>query len=441
MVVLDPTLDGLENVHIHDLAISGLSGTSKTGRSAIRYTPLTDKKLANLQLNRLLIADMNGDGISLVGASNSHVAGVNVFEVEVRDCAGHGIILNHGYQVCLIRARFAGNGGSGLYATFSGVTVYICAFDANAGNTQAYFEICHLARVDATVFRNIGLRGLHLVDCGGTGPIGGCLFSREAFSASSIGIEIGSSTGPPDDGAILLLPNRFYAIGTGVYLNDTALGCTVLPQHFDSAGGSPSTPVRLPTGVDADNASTFTLPSAVGPSVRPSGLLVPRLTADPSADNQAGMLFFQKTTGVSELRTFLPGPPVAWHEVLLTDAPNAIADLSIQSVVGRTTLVLNWTAPADDGWTGPAEKYEIRYSTSPITAANFSSATLWPVEATPIPSAPGTAECLGLYGLIVCRTYYVAIKSKRVDPGGWSDISNLPSRSTKCTGSGEVECL
>lgn len=442
VIVLDPSVGRLQNIHIHDLAITGLTGSSRTGRSAIRFTPLTNKKLANLQLNRLAIADMNGDGISLVGASDSHVAGVNIADVEVRGCAGHGIVFNQSYQVCLIRARFAGNGGSGLYATESGVTLYVCAFDTNSGNDQAYLKDCYLARVDACSFKNFAMRGVQFLNCGGTGPIGGCLFTRDTFSASTIGIEIGSST-VLTDGAMLVLANRFQRIGTGVYLNDTALGCIVLPQHFDAAGGTPSTPVRFPTSVAADNASTFALPSAAGPTNRPSGLLVPKLTADPSADNQAGMLYFQKTTSLNRLRTFLPGSPTAWHEVLLTDPPTPITDLSILSVVGRTTLVVNWSAPSALGWPGGVEQYAIRYSTAPITEANFDSA-LVPANPPPTPSAPGTQECFKVSGptgqpLSVCTTYYVAIKAKCAG-AGYSGLSNVPSRKTKCSGSGEVDC-
>ncbi len=428
----------IRNVHIHDLAISGLSGASKTGRSALRYVSGTGRSLSNLQLNRLLIADLNGDAISLIGASDSHVPGVNVFDVEVRACAGHGMTLTHGYQVNLIRTRFTGNGGSGIYADLSGITMYMCAFDANSGGTQAFFDECHLARFDACLFRNFGLRGLQLVNCGGNGPIGGCRFVRASFSSGSIGIEIGSGS-PPSvrDGALLILPNTFSGVGTSIFLNDSALGCIVFPQTIVPIGGGSPTTVRYPSGTSGDNASTFALPSAhsIGGTSLPSGLLLPRLTANPVSDNQPGMLYHMRTATESHLRAYLPGTPAAWRNIDAGPSPNAITDLTIPATVGRTTLLLNWTAPGSTEYSGSADQYDIRYSTSPITEANFSSQPK--VTNPPTPSAPGTSECCQLSGLQVCKTYYAAIKAKKWT---WSGISNFPSGKTKCSGSGEVDC-
>src|SRR5690242_17292972 len=40
-----------------------------------------------------------------------------------------------------------------------------------------------------------------------------------------------------------------------------------------------------------------------------------------------------------------------------------------------TAATLTWTAPGDDANTGQASSYDLRYSTSPITASNFSQMT------------------------------------------------------------------
>ncbi len=57
-----------------------------------------------------------------------------------------------------------------------------------------------------------------------------------------------------------------------------------------------------------------------------------------------------------------------------TTPPAAVSNLSCSNLT-TTSVQLNWTAPGDDGNTGTATTYDIRYSTSAITAGNFSSAT------------------------------------------------------------------
>ena len=47
-------------------------------------------------------------------------------------------------------------------------------------------------------------------------------------------------------------------------------------------------------------------------------------------------------------------------------APAAITDLTVVTETD-TNLTLNWTAPGDDGSTGTATSYDLRYSTTPIS--------------------------------------------------------------------------
>ncbi|HET9951496.1 MAG TPA: fibronectin type III domain-containing protein [Candidatus Eisenbacteria bacterium] len=106
--------------------------------------------------------------------------------------------------------------------------------------------------------------------------------------------------------------------------------------------------------------------------------------------------------------------------------PSAIANLSVTGATG-TSLSLSWTAPGDDGSTGTAASYDIRYSTSPITSANWASATT--VTGEPAPSAAGTAQAFVVTGLSPSRTYYVAIKTTD-DRSNVSALSNVPSGTT-----------
>ena len=107
-------------------------------------------------------------------------------------------------------------------------------------------------------------------------------------------------------------------------------------------------------------------------------------------------------------------------------APAAVADLTITGTTGNT-LALRWTAPGDDGTTGTATSYDIRYSTSPITASNFASATAATGE--PAPLVAGTVQTFTLTGLQPSQTYYVALKTLD-ERGNVSGLSNVPTSST-----------
>ena len=91
------------------------------------------------------------------------------------------------------------------------------------------------------------------------------------------------------------------------------------------------------------------------------------------------------------------------------------------------SVTVSWTAPGDDGMTGVASAFDLRYSTSPITAASFGSATRW--TSTPAPAAPGTTQSVTVTGLLPSTTYYFAIETADEVPN-WSSISNVVSRTT-----------
>ena len=76
-----------------------------------------------------------------------------------------------------------------------------------------------------------------------------------------------------------------------------------------------------------------------------------------------------------------------------------------------SSITLTWTAPGDDGSTGTATTYDIRYSTSAITEGNWASATQ--VTGEPTPAAAGTNQTMVVSGLSPSTTYYFAIKTGR----------------------------
>lgn len=107
--------------------------------------------------------------------------------------------------------------------------------------------------------------------------------------------------------------------------------------------------------------------------------------------------------------------------------PALIASLSFNP--GRHTMVILWNAPGNDCNDGTAVAYELRYSTSPITAGNFASATL---ITTPTPSIAGTQECADMSGLGQSTLYYFAIRTRDAD-NNWSPLT-FGSQSTNSSG-------
>ncbi len=106
--------------------------------------------------------------------------------------------------------------------------------------------------------------------------------------------------------------------------------------------------------------------------------------------------------------------------------PAPIADLSL-SLVDANDVTLRWTASGDDGTTGTATAYEIRYSTDPIDAGNWATATV--VNNVPTPAVAGTEESTFVDGLTPDTKYYFAVQVADETPN-WSGLSNVVSATT-----------
>ncbi|MEK7353840.1 MAG: cohesin domain-containing protein, partial [Chloroflexota bacterium] len=109
-----------------------------------------------------------------------------------------------------------------------------------------------------------------------------------------------------------------------------------------------------------------------------------------------------------------------------TTAPAAITNLSVSSATADSAT-LAWTAPGDDAGTGRARQYDIRYSTSPMTATNWDTATK--AAAPPAPQPAGTRETFTVTRLNSLTTYYFAIKTAD-EVANWSGLSNEASGTT-----------
>jgi hypothetical protein len=139
---------------------------------------------------------------------------------------------------------------------------------------------------------------------------------------------------------------------------------------------------------------------------------------------------------LSLLLCFLPAVVYAGNSLSgsFTVAGNRIIDLAVSNPT-YTSLTLTWTSPKSSppNW-GPATKYDIRFSLSPInTEAEWQAATQ--LANPPIPGPPGSPETLIVIGLNPCTTYYFAIKAAD-DSGTWTPLSNSPSGKTLCSSGG-----
>jgi hypothetical protein len=97
------------------------------------------------------------------------------------------------------------------------------------------------------------------------------------------------------------------------------------------------------------------------------------------------------------------------------------------TVLGETSVRMNWNATGDDSLSGTASSYDIRYSTSPITDLTWNVATQ--VTGEPSPGASGAAQSYTVTGLTRQTTYYFAIKVTD-DAGLVSALSNVPTIAT-----------
>lgn len=107
-------------------------------------------------------------------------------------------------------------------------------------------------------------------------------------------------------------------------------------------------------------------------------------------------------------------------------APATINNLAVSSFTSNS-VILTWTAVGDDGNSGTAAGYDLRYLTSLITSANWSSASQASGE--PAPKANGSSESMTVSGLTNGTTYYLAIRVID-ESGNISGLSNVVSLTT-----------
>ena len=110
-----------------------------------------------------------------------------------------------------------------------------------------------------------------------------------------------------------------------------------------------------------------------------------------------------------------------------TTPPATVSNLATSSPTS-SSLLLSWTAPGDDGSTGTATTYDLRYlSSGAVVTTNWASATQ--VSGEPTPQVAGTNQSMTVSGLTASTTYYFGLETADEVPN-WSAISNSPSGTT-----------
>jgi parallel beta-helix repeat protein len=124
--------------------------------------------------------------------------------------------------------------------------------------------------------------------------------------------------------------------------------------------------------------------------------------------------------------TYSNAATLIWSFEVDTTPPEVINDLT-PSDPTIDSIILTWTAPGDDGGSGIATEYVVKYSTTgAITESNWNSATTYSQSWTPL--AAGETETYTISGLDPDTQYWFAIRAL-------DEISNVadPSNSPEAT--------
>jgi hypothetical protein len=101
-------------------------------------------------------------------------------------------------------------------------------------------------------------------------------------------------------------------------------------------------------------------------------------------------------------------------------SPAKVTNLAVIST-GDSSFTLQWKAPGDDGGAGTAASYQIRWSHTTITTANFGSANVVPNP--PAPAAGGTTQQFTVTELDTMRVTHFALRATD-EAGNVSAVSN-----------------
>lgn len=105
-----------------------------------------------------------------------------------------------------------------------------------------------------------------------------------------------------------------------------------------------------------------------------------------------------------------------------------VANVQAAAVDATNSVTLTWTAPGDDGSTGQATNYDIRYTTGALNDATWGFATA--ITGEPSPKPAGQTESFLVTGLQPNTAYTFGVKTTD-DAGNTSALSNLATKTTE----------
>ncbi|MEK7631556.1 MAG: FG-GAP-like repeat-containing protein [Patescibacteria group bacterium] len=107
--------------------------------------------------------------------------------------------------------------------------------------------------------------------------------------------------------------------------------------------------------------------------------------------------------------------------------PAAEASVGTAAIDATNSVTVRWTSPGDDGSTGQAASYDLRYGTAAMTDANWGFATA--AQGEPAPKPAGQAEAFLVTNLQPNTTYFFGLKTAD-ESGNISALSNIASKKT-----------
>ena len=245
--------------------------------------------------------------------------------------------------------------------------------------------------------------------------------------------------------------------GTGGVVQWTETGLTPGAQYqrhvvaVDNGESSPSnsssryTLANAPSGLTASTATASSISLLWNANGNASGTqyLLERATSPtgPFSLDKTVTVSSATDTGLAELSTYTyrlyarNGDNVDTSSVTLTAstllvAPGAIYDLTATPNFITHDVVLNWTAPGDDGYSGDITggAYDIRWSTNPISSdADFNAipTTAQYSKTISTNAVAGSLQGTKLNSLNFNGLVYFAVKTRDEFPTNFSNLSNI----------------
>jgi len=276
----------------------------------------------------------------------------------------------------------------------------------------------------------------------------GCRYDTLQFNTmiTNSGMAVLNMTSGQSVTGLVIRHNTFYATGATVVDMGGSSGDARLTSNIYYSGtssGSGSEIVKVPSGFGLDSSGVYFSPGGASHAIAYGGSdgtpgsggnygnanesrWGSPLFADSSYTNFNASLTANSWAAGTNFRDGYAGAIPFGGSSSDVTPPATVSNLAL-SQPGASSLYANWTAPGNDGMTGTAASYDMRWSTSPINAGNFAFATQVTTEPSPLPG--GSPQSYVLLALPSGTTVYVALKT--VDAAGnWSAISNLPSAQT-----------